>query len=374
VIMTYLGGLNDNFTPLPETTSPDAMLLSYITTCSAPGVPLQFDQVPGEGLVPANSWLGHTFTGLPFGIVAARLQIRARATTGNGAGGTYNDAIAIVSSISGCTPTYAWANRFSNLPEAGGTWSPGQVDTFCLDLSALPTSTGTVSVLSQLASGSLRIFVPDDTGVDYIKLTIAVCPCRYRFRQEVTAGVNDTCKFTWPFEPASPSPALVTAFPGTWRQFDEIVPNKKFGHTFTGLPAGIVAAQLEMCLRAGSDIPTNDALHLQFLNPVFAWGKDIATLTAMAWNVGDQKLLILDLGNLPPSIAGVTNILGTLASGKLDVYIQDDTAVDYITLRYWTCCERSRPGDINLDEIVDFKDFAIFGENWLEVGPCLSCP
>jgi hypothetical protein len=32
------------------------------------------------------------------------------------------------------------------------------------------------------------------------------------------------------------------------------------------------------------------------------------------------------------------------------------------------------PGDINLDGIVNFKDFAIFGENWLEVGPCLSCP
>jgi hypothetical protein len=378
VIITYWGGLNDNFASPPETTSPDAALLSFITTCSAPGVPLKFDQVPGEGLVPANSWLGHTFSGLPYGIVAAKLQVHARATTGSGSGGAYNDAITIVSSISGCTPTYAWASRFMNLPEAGGTWSPGQVGTFCLDLSALPTTTGTVSMLSQLASGSLRIFIPDDTGVDYIKLTIAVCPCKYRFRQEVTAGKDDKCKFTLPTEPASPSTALVTAFPGTWRQFDEIISNKKFGHTFTGLPAGIVAAQLEMCLRAGYDIPQNDALHLQFLNPIFAWGKGIASIPPLigtgVWNVGDQKKLILDLGNLPPSTAGVTSILGTLASGKLDVYIQDDTAVDYVTLRYWTCCEKSMPGDINLDGIVNFKDFAIFGENWLEVGPCLSCP
>jgi hypothetical protein len=374
VIMTHLGGLNDNFTLPAETTSPDAILLSYITTCSAPGIPLQFDYVPGEGLVPANSWLGHTFTGLPAGIVAARLQVRARASTGWGSGGAYNDSISIISSIAGCTPTYAWSSRFMNLPEAGGSWMPGQADTFCLDLAALPTATGTVNVLNQLANGSLRLYVQDDTGVDYIKLTIAVCPCKYRFRQEVTAGVDNNCQFAAIFTPASPSPALVTAFPGPWRRFDEIVPNKKFGHTFTGLPAGIVAAQLEMCLRAGYDIPQNDALHLQFLNPTFAWGKGIASLTAMPWNVGDQKILILDLGNLPPSIAGVTSILGTLASGKLDVYIQDDTAVDYITLRYWTCCKKSMSGDINLDGTVNFKDLAILAEDWLEVDPCPSCP
>ncbi len=376
VIITYWGGFNDNFASPPETTSPDAALLSFITTCSAPGVPLKFDQVSGEAGVPANSWLGHTFTGLPFGIVSARLQVRARATTNLGAGGTYNDSISIVSSIAGCTPTYAWSSRFANLPEAGGTWNPGQVGTFCLNLAALPTTAGPVSVLNQLANGSLRIYIQDDSGVDYIKLTVAVCPCKYQSRQEVTVGVNDNCKFSPPPKPASPSTALTTAFPGLWRQFDEtvLVVNRRFGHTFTGLPPGIFAAQLEVCLRAVEDFPYDDVFYLQFLNPTFAWGKSIASLTGLPWNFGDQKLLILNLGNLPPSTAGVTSVLGTLASGKLDVIMQDDTAIDYITLRYWTCCAKSMSGDINRDGIVDFLDFAILAEQWLEVDPCPSCP
>ena len=375
VIMSYGGGLPDNFAPLPEAASPDTILLNYIVSCSAPGSPLQFDEIPGESGVPANSWLGHTFTGLPAGIVAARLEIRARATTGGGSGGTYNDHIAIVDSISGCSPSWAWQNRFENLPEAGGDWRPGDVSTFCLDLDALPKPMGgTVSVLSQLATGRLGIRIDDDTGVDYMILTIAVCRCKYRYPEKVIAGVDDDCKFTAPMELASPSTELTTAFGGSWRRFDQIVSNRKFGHTFTGLPSGIVAAELELCLRAGTDVPTNDVLYLEFLNPTFRWDKSLAFLTAMTWTVGDVKKLVLDLGNLPPSTGSVTSVLGDMADGDLDVYIQDDTAVDYIILRYWRCCEKSIPGDINLDGIVNFIDIGIAADNWLEIDPLFGCP
>ncbi len=369
-VINYTAGIADNYVLPTEATSPDAALLSFITTCSAPGIPLQFDQVPGEGSVPANSWLGHTFTGLPNGIVAARLQVRARATKGGGSSGTYNDAICFISSIAGCTPTYAWASRFANLPEAGGTWNPGQTGTFCLDLAALPTSSGPKNLLSLLASGSLRIYVVDDTGIDSMKLTVAVCPCKYQFPLSMTAGVNEKCQFSPPLEPASPSTAMTTAMPGLWRTFDDVlVANRRFGHTFTGLPAGIVAAQLEICLRATEDFPQNDILYLSFLNPTFAWSKSLPSLTGLPWNVGDQKLLILDLGNLPPSGAGVTSVLGNMAGGSLDVCIQDDTAVDYMILRYSACCRKTVDGDINLDGTVNLVDFSILAGNWLVTAP-----
>ncbi len=196
-------------------------------------------------------------------------------------------------------------------------------------------------------------------------LTIHVCPCKYRWRSVFPAGEDDL--FALPFEVASPSTELVTAFPGYWRPFDQIVSNRKFGHTFTGLPGAIVAVQLELRLRAGTDIPTNDALYLEFLNPGFAWAKRISDLTGLAWNAGDEKKLILNLANLPASNAGVTNILGYLADGDLDIYIQDDTAVDYVILRVWTCCSRRRIilGDLNLDGIVNLGDAAIVADNWL---------
>lgn len=390
VVITQAGGLPDNFAPMIEAASPDTILLNYIVTCSPSGVPLKFDQIPGEGGVLPNSWLGHTFTGLPAGIVAARLEFRARATTGLGASGTNNDHISIVNSISGCTPNWAWSSRLENLPEAGGSWKPGDVETFCLDLDALPVVTATggeaadVSVLSMLASGQLDIRVDDDSGIDYMILTVAICPCEYSYPGEVTAGKNDNCKFSPPMETPSPSTELVTAFGGTWRRFDQIVSNRKFGHTFTGLPANIVAAELELCLRAGTDIPTNDRLYLEFLNPSFSWYHDIATLPSLpslpppaAWNVGQVKNLVLDLGNLPPSPGSVTSVLGELADGDLDIYIQDDTAVDYITLRYWTCCDKRTPGNLNDDDVVDWHDFAIMANHWLDVTPisgCVGCP
>jgi hypothetical protein len=376
VVMTQWAGFHDNFAAPPEPASPDAILLSYITACSAPGVPLQFDEVPGEGGVPANSWFGHTFTGLPTGIVAAKLEIRARATTGGGSGGTWNDHISIVDSIAGCIPTWTWQSRFENLPEAGGDWLAGEVATYCLDLATLPTKGGPVSVLSQLNSGSLSLRVDDDTGVDYITLTIAVCPCQYSFEFEVLAGIDDDCEFTPPMEPASPSTEMTTAFPGAWRRFDQIVSSRRFGHTFTALRCCPVAAELEICMRAGSDVPSNDVLSLEFLNPTFAWSKRIEDLPLTpggspigSWNVGDIATFTLDLGDLLPSNAGVTSVLRDMCDGDLDVYIQDDTAVDYMILRYWCCCEETIPGDTNLDWTVNWKDIAIAALHWLEFGP-----
>jgi hypothetical protein len=370
-------GAHDNFAPGPDPgAAPDPQLLNYIVNCSVPGVPLQLDEIPAVGGVPANSWFGHTFTGLPFGIVAATLEIRVKAGP---VWGTHNDHIAIVDSISGCTPTWFWQNRFKNLPEAGGTWSADQSATFCLDLDALPigASASTTSVISQLASGRLSIRVDDDSGVDYVVLNLVVCPCEYQFEFAIPVEVSDG--FSLPdTAPASPSSELTTAFSGPFRKFDQIIPNRQFGHTFTGLPPNILDAELEIGLRAGFGYSVNDALYLEFLNPSFRWAKRISDLPPNppgsgtpigSWFAGTSQVFVLDLDDLPPSTASVTSVIGDMADGDLDVYIQDDTAVNYMILRYKVCCKETIPGDTNHDWIVNFKDIAIAGNHWLMTGP-----
>ncbi|MCH9023023.1 MAG: hypothetical protein IID32_09710 [Planctomycetes bacterium] len=86
LIISYPAGDPDDFVLPIEAASPDPALLNHIVNCSFRGTPLQFDQIPGMGGVPSDSWFGHTFISLPVGIVGATLEFRARATTGSGAG------------------------------------------------------------------------------------------------------------------------------------------------------------------------------------------------------------------------------------------------------------------------------------------------
>lgn len=379
--MSLNTGSHDDFTALIDAgAAPVPVLLNYINNCSSPGTALQLNQVPGVAGVPANSWFGHTFTGLPFGIVSATLEIRARASNGAGAGGAFNDTISIVDNVNAttCVGTWLWNNRFGNLPEAGGAWTPGETKTFCLDLDALPVgnTAATTSVLSSLASGELSIFVQDDTGIDYVLLNIMVCPCEFALPFTVQAEKPDGY-FLPDTEPASPSADMLAAFAFPRRGFDyrtsasNFVPSDRwFGHTFTGLPSNIVGAQMEIRMKAAGGLSTNDTIQLEFLNPGFAWGHKINTLTptsgtANPWNSTKDKVFILDLDSLPPSVPGVTSVLGQLSDGEFDVFVQDDTAIDYILLRLEICCDESIPGDINHSGGVDIIDVGILSEHWL---------
>ena len=46
----------------------------------------------------------------------------------------------------------------------------------------------------------------------------------------------------------------------------------------------------------------------------------------------------------------------------------------YMILTVWTCCERSAPGDINLDGVINLKDFLIIASRWLQIVGCSGCP
>jgi hypothetical protein len=176
-----------------------------------------------------------------------------------------------------------------------------------------------------------------------IRLPVSKCPnsCPEQDYSEFPAGINDN--FTLPTEPAVPLGSFgvyVNNWQNAPRQFDTNGCDMAFGHTFTGLPECIKSATLEICLRANCSLANNDTLHLEYLGgSAFAWHIGIKNLPGFGqWNKNDQNCITLDLNNLPPSGTSGTSVLGSMElSGKLDVFVQDDTAVDYMILRVWSC-------------------------------------
>jgi hypothetical protein len=156
--------------------------------------------------------------------------------------------------------------------------------------------------------------------------------------QVFTSGSADN--FAAPPEPSSPSAGLLTwisanyPVPGS-RQYDEAHADQYFATTFSGVTkrGSICAASLRLTVRNGH---YNDGIGLWFIGPngtsvANGWGSDLASLGAA---VGTTQTLVLNLAALP----GAIDLLPTLNSqGFLDVILQDDTAVDSITLSLTPC-------------------------------------
>jgi len=108
--------------------------------------------------------------------------------------------------------------------------------------------------------------------------------------------------------------------------------NWEFGYTFISLPMLTKDAELRIRVKGNnSDIPSNDAIELQYTgdgtNSSFLWGSSLATLNGSPWNSGSTATFTIKLG------AGGANILNAINTrGYLDVYVEDDTAVDWIEL------------------------------------------
>ena len=201
-----------------------------------------------------------------------------------------------------------------------------------------------------------------------------------------TAGDQDGFNPGDAADQTSPSPALQTymdqynngAFPN--RQFDDQANNRVFGHTFTNLPENITCATLEIGLKAGGDIQSNDGIGLDLDgSPSFAWYSRISNLPEAngTWNNGQTAVIKFDLGDLPP---GGNNIMSSInADNSLDVYVQDDTAVDYIILTVvtydgtWTSwLDRDNPSGKGDYETV--RDFVKEGVLPKEPDPvCIQC-
>jgi hypothetical protein len=161
----------------------------------------------------------------------------------------------------------------------------------------------------------------------------------------ITAGLPDN--FAPNVEVSPPSACMVSAFSGFpfWKGFDSNAVNMIMGHRFTGLPANIVQAELIIRMRPmGDPGADNDGLFIGLPSSCapssFLYGQSIKVLpgasppTGGTW-VGASNgptTFTLNLGALNPLFIPKLN-----ADGFLDVVVHDDTTVDYMRLRLWTC-------------------------------------
>jgi len=188
------------------------------------------------------------------------------------------------------------------------------------------------------------------------------------------AGQNDF--FAAPAETASPSATLTSLLaPSPVQGFDLTAglnggsADRNVAHTFAGLPAGILAATLEMRVRGGNNLlVNNDGVFLAFADATtptlldaiefkrtfgpFAGGgtvfsdPDTGLAQSTTWSNGDTALLLLDLGALPLAGGGMLDLLPMLnAKGFLDVVVADETAADFFLLTVTTIPE---PGSLAL--------------------------
>lgn len=209
----------------------------------------------------------------------------------------------------------------------------------------IPTATSTATPISTPTSVPRPTPTPTSTpGPE--------APCENATSATFEAGNNDN--FTGTSEPTSPSADLqvvLSQYASGTRDFDELMSNRVFGHTFTALPTGIVAATLELHLRGRPDIPSNDALSLELVGGItpFGWARRISDLPEAGgtWNVDQDAVFTLDLAALPLAGGGFTDILPNVNLDQaLDVYIQDDTAVDYMILTVLACPCTPPPPDL----------------------------
>ena len=153
------------------------------------------------------------------------------------------------------------------------------------------------------------------------------------------AGSDDRFSVINGLESSSPSPALVSGLlsgcsAGIQPGFDFFADNKCFGHTFTDcFRQGICplrGAQLKICMKAANVFLTHTDSLVLGINGGGLWGLGLPILNGGTWNRGEHMCLDLNLANLPGNGANI--LLDIQMAGHLDVMVQDDTAVDFVTL------------------------------------------
>ena len=168
--------------------------------------------------------------------------------------------------------------------------------------------------------------------------------------QTITAsamlGIPDCFKL--PTEPAPKSAQLVATYPGScWRPFDYMGVNCAFGASFMNLPANLTCGQLWIRMKPNcSDNPENDGIAVGMTaTNTWGWssyiggGNPTPGLTQNTWCdvPGCGQLFSLNLASMPNTGANLLPLINAAGSHKLDVFVQDDTGVDFAYLSYCYC-------------------------------------
>ena len=181
------------------------------------------------------------------------------------------------------------------------------------------------------------------------------CACAGgQVQTQLLGGSNDD------FDPSTPDPSPhlgqeleqhILDSPFNAVGFDEEEMNVAIGHTFEWQECGpITEAYLEIRLKPHPDGVGTDNDHLYLWFTETPWGNGYAGIGFDLWKGENQGplTLCLDLADLPAHGSDLTagwtpsgvSLLGQLESeGYLDLYVQDDTIVDYAQLT--VCCEEA---------------------------------
>ena len=313
-----------------ETPSPSAGLLTYISSVYSVSGSRAFDDPH------ANQWFGHTFTGLAPKNGSRICGAKLSATVGKGTELNSNDSLALMF-VDGT------GTRIG--PSYGAALS-SLTPSFTIDIGAV----GGPAMLAQMENGWLDFIVQDDTAVDCLDLQIDYCcPCEPS-TDSVTAGTCDA--FASPSEAVSPSAGLgayiAAVYPasGGSRDFDEITSDRVLGHTFSGLApsngAHICGAELTATIGKGvGKLANNDSLALMFVD-----GSGTPVGTSFSASLSSYGILNGSTATVSINVGAVGGpaMLAQMESGWLDFLVQDDTAVDCLSLKVAYCCKGNGTG------------------------------
>lgn len=253
-----------------------------------------------------------------------------------------------------------------------------------LDLGALPAAMGGGSLLASLDDGELGIRVADETGVDFIALTVHHCPCATP--ESVPIAELDSPDGFTTVSPAHPSVELINWAAANlimpMRIYDEPIPcDGVFLETITIPRTCTFSGQLWIGVRPLCSVGVaDDTIGLELVDRCgvgLAWTMPLSALASaglvsppLAPSV--TSVIALDLGSLPPDSNGVRDLRSRILDGSIDLVIEDDIGVDYVTLGVDTClCPGDEfSGDLNGDGQVNGADITVLLSQW---GPCPEC-
>lgn len=226
--------------------------------------------------------------------------------------------------------------------------------------------------LVETRGGNVRVQLIDTKPVAVNFVLRRPCPRGATETQVFEAGAPD--KFSpGNDEPASPGLGLQNLATGClgWVDFDYSGCDRCFGHSFRlprlARPCFVQGARLRIGLRANAcSLVHNDTLLLG-KGGNSLWSTSIKQLNGGIWGAGAQTILNLDLSSLPGPGATSSNIISNLqTSGTFDIFVQDDTSVDFVRLELDICCPATIHGykfdDVDANGFWDAGEPPI--ENW----------